>query len=160
MSTAADSPLADRLGYLLKHAREALAARTGPALAPLGIDGRQLAVLITLDTTAPLSQQDAALRLGVDRTTMVALIDALEAAGLVARAPHPDDRRKNTVSITARGRDVLDRGTRASELAEAEFLAELTENEAWQLKSLLRTLIWPDSAAVRARRRGRDRTSS
>src|SRR4051812_18676719 len=67
-----------RLGYLLKHAQLALAEHTGPALEPLAINGRELAILTVLGGSERLSQQQAAGRLGVDRTSMVDLIDSLE----------------------------------------------------------------------------------
>src|SRR6266704_7192861 len=84
--------LAGRLGYLLKHAQLRLAELTSSAMAPFGISGRECAVLIVIDDRAPLSQQEVARRLAVDRTTMVALIDDLESKGLVQRRPDPDDR--------------------------------------------------------------------
>ncbi|MEV6833778.1 MarR family transcriptional regulator [Streptomyces sp. NPDC051133] len=49
------------------------------------MDARELAVLAVLAAGRPLSQLQAARRLGVDRTTMVALVDALEGKGLVER---------------------------------------------------------------------------
>src|SRR5215469_8753542 len=70
--------LASRLAYLLKHAQLRLAELTSAAMAPFGVTGRQCAVLIAVDSQPPLSQQGVARRLGVDRTTMVALIDELE----------------------------------------------------------------------------------
>jgi len=149
MSTDEANPVADRLAVLLKHARERLAEETGPALEPYGIDGRNLAVLAVLAGARPVSQQQAAQRLEVDRTTMVALIDGLEHKGLVRRAPHPDDRRKNVVTLTAAGRDVLDQALPASEDVERRFLAPLGAQEAAQLKTWLRTLI------VHAEARGR-----
>jgi DNA-binding MarR family transcriptional regulator len=154
MSTHPDDPLADRMAVLLKHARQALTELTGPALAPFGIDGRELAVLTVLDaaitretvasdrpSAAPLSQQQAAARLGVDRTTMVALVDGLESKGLVARSTDPDDRRRNVVELTAAGRDVFARAARASKDAERRFLAPLGRAEATALRTALRTLI-------------------
>src|SRR5215472_10172994 len=65
--------LADRLAYLLKHAQLELAGLTAEALAPFGVSGRELAVLTVLAGQEPGSQQQAAQRLGVDRTTMVGL---------------------------------------------------------------------------------------
>ena len=56
----------------------------------------------------------------LDRTTMVALIDELEQAGLVRRRTHPDDRRKNAVELTPAGRDTLRDTLRASEIARRE----------------------------------------
>lgn len=75
-----------RLGYLLKHANLRLSELVGAALAPYGIDGREFAVLALLDSPVPMSQLDAARRLGIDRTTMVAMVDALERKDLVRHA--------------------------------------------------------------------------
>ena len=111
----------ERLYPLLKHAQLQLAELIGPALAPYGIDGRELAVLNALADQDPLSQQETARRLGIDRTTMVALVDALEAKGLVQRRPHPDDRRKNLVELTGTGHDTRRRASQASEDAERRF---------------------------------------
>src|SRR4029453_19271620 len=93
----------ERLYPLLKHAQLQLAELIGPALVPHGIDGRELAVLNALADQDPLSHEKTARRLGIDRTTMVALVDALEAKGLVERRPHPEDRRKNLAQVTAAG---------------------------------------------------------
>ncbi|MFC4113643.1 MarR family winged helix-turn-helix transcriptional regulator [Nonomuraea zeae] len=130
-----------RLGYLLKHAGLRLAELTGPALEPYGIDGRELAVLSVLGTPEPLSQQEAAQRLGIDRTTMVALVDALERKELVGRRPHPGDRRKNMVEPTERGRDTLERAARAVDAAEEAFLAGLPGDDARLLRDLLGRLV-------------------
>lgn len=141
---AAVSPppeLGGRLGYLLKHARERLGELTSAALAPYGLAGRELAVLLVLASGEPASQQEAAQRLGVDRTTMVALIDALEDKGLVSRHPHAEDRRKNVVELTPAGRDTLSSATRASDDAERQFLAPLSESAAQQLKDALLALV-------------------
>jgi DNA-binding MarR family transcriptional regulator len=110
-------------------------------LAPYGIDGRELAVLNAIADNASLSQQEVARGLGIDRTTMVAMVDALERKGLVKRNPHPADRRKNTVELTAAGRDVRPRATRASLDAERRFLAPLGEADAERLKEALSTLV-------------------
>ncbi|MEU4228040.1 MarR family transcriptional regulator [Nonomuraea sp. NPDC026600] len=130
-----------RLGYLLKHANLRLTQLTGPALEPYGIDGRELAVLHVLDEADPLSQQEAARRLRIDRTTMVALIDTLQGKKLVSRRPHPDDRRKNMVELTTRGRDTLREGGQAVEEAERAFLAKLPADDAARLRELLDRLI-------------------
>jgi DNA-binding MarR family transcriptional regulator len=135
------APLADRLVPLLKRAQLRLADLISAALAPYGIDGREWAVLISLADEDPLSQRQVARRLGIDRTTMVALVDGLEVKGLVARRSHPDDRRKNVVELTPAGRDTLRAATRAGDDAERRFLSPLPEREARQLKDALRTLI-------------------
>ena len=73
--------LSVRLTYLLKRALVDLEDLHAEHLAPVGVSGRELAVLLLLDGQNPESQQQVAGRLGVDRTTMVGLLDGLEAGG-------------------------------------------------------------------------------
>jgi len=54
-------------------------------------------VLTVLAEGDTLSQHEAAKRLGIDRTTMVAMHYTLAAKELIARRQHPDDRRRNIV---------------------------------------------------------------
>jgi DNA-binding MarR family transcriptional regulator len=136
------------LFYLLKHAQLRLADLTGPALAPFGINGRQCAVLIAIDEQAPSSQHDIAQRMGVDRTTMVTLVDELEGKGLVERRPDPRDRRKNVVALTEAGRVTLRGATEAADDAERSFLAALSDQQAATFRELLRATVFP--AAVTA----------
>ena len=137
--------LADRLGYLMKHAHLRLTDLTSSALAPLRISGRECAVLIAIDDRAPLSQQEVARRLGVDRTTMVALIDDLEDKGLVQRRADPDDRRKNVVILTDPGRATLHRARAATGEAERRFLAPLSAAEGAAFTDALRAVAFPPS---------------
>jgi DNA-binding MarR family transcriptional regulator len=141
---AAPSPeLAHRLGYLLKHAQQGLAELTSAALAPHGLSGRELAVLLVLGDCEPASQQQAARKLGVDRTTMVALLDVLEDKGLVARRSDEHDRRRNVVALTTAGRTTLGLATTASDEAEQRFLAPLDPVVAEQLRNALYALVVP-----------------
>jgi DNA-binding MarR family transcriptional regulator len=132
------------LSYLLKHAQLRLAGLNSAALAPYGLDGRELAVLIVLADGEPASQQQAAARLGIDRTTMVAFVDTLEGKGLVARRPHATDRRKNVVELTVTGRRTLDQAREAAGEAEQRFLAPLSPAIAEQLREALRVLVEHD----------------
>jgi DNA-binding PadR family transcriptional regulator len=61
---------------------------------------------------------------------MVAIIDALEAKGIIARRPDAEDRRRNVVELTPAGQDILRQATAASDAAEAELLASLSPEEA------------------------------
>jgi DNA-binding MarR family transcriptional regulator len=129
--------LSRRLGYLLKHAQQELTELTTKALAPFGIDGRDLGVLLVLGGREPASQLQVAQLLGVDRTTMVTLLDTLEDKGLVSRHPDAEDRRRNVVELTGTGRDALRRATRASDEAERAFLAPLSSQDGEHLRNSL-----------------------
>src|SRR5271170_3719192 len=127
----------------MKHAHLRLTDLTSSALAPFAISGRECAVLIAIDERAPLSQQEVARRMGVDRTTMVALIDDLEGKGLVQRRQDPDDRRKNVVVLTDAGRTTLRRASAATEEAERRFLAPLSGAESATFTEALRAVAFP-----------------
>ena len=135
--------LSARLTYLLKRALVELEDLHAQHLAPVGISGRELGVLLLLDgrRDAP-SQQQAAGRLGVDRTTMVGLVDGLEAKGLVARRANAEDRRRNVLELTEDGHTTLARAVSASNKAEQQLLAALDDAESTQLRTLLTRLAW------------------
>jgi len=130
-----------RLAYLFKHAERLMSELHAEALAPFDIHGRDLGVLLVIERFEPASQQQVAQRLGVDRTTMVAIIDALEAKGIIARRTHAEDRRRNVVELTPAGQDILRQATAASDAAEAELLASLSPEEGEQLRDLLARIL-------------------
>jgi DNA-binding MarR family transcriptional regulator len=147
--SSADEPgpppaVSRRLGYLLKHAQLKLAELAEPLYEPLGITGRQLALLTLFADGAAQSQQDGAARLGVDRTTMVALVDELEAKGLVRREVDPGDRRKRLVKLTGEGHKVLLAGAEVTERAEELFLEPLAGADAGRLRAALATVVRRD----------------
>jgi DNA-binding MarR family transcriptional regulator len=74
---------------------------------------------------------------------MVGLVDELQAKGLIERRAHRDDRRKNVVEITAKGRDLRQHAARQVDDAERRFLSALGEPDAQQLKNALQALIAP-----------------
>ncbi|MDA8359394.1 MAG: MarR family transcriptional regulator [Actinomycetota bacterium] len=132
--------LSARLTYLLKRALADLEDLHAEHLASVGVSGRELAVLLLLDGRDPESQQQAGRRLGVDRTTMVGLLDGLEAKGLVARRADAGDRRRNVLELTRDGQAALVQAVRASDEAERQLLADLNDAESAQLRTLLTRL--------------------
>jgi DNA-binding MarR family transcriptional regulator len=148
MSTSGEtqSRTSRRLGYLFKHAERLMSELNVEALAPFGIHPRDLGVLLVIDSFEPASQQQVALRMGVDRTTMVAIIDALETKGIIARHPDAEDRRRNVIGLTPAGHDILDQATAASDAAEAKLLAPLNPEESEQLRDLVARVIAHGSA--------------
>ncbi len=134
-----------RLGYLFKHAKTRMDELDAQALAPFGIDARELGILLLIASHEPGSQQQAARRLGIDRTSMVMRLDALEVKGLVSRHPQAEDRRRNLVELTDTGRDTVRRATAASERAERTLLAPLTPQEGERLRDALQAIVASDT---------------
>jgi len=129
------------LAYLLKHATLKLTALTDAALEPLGIDGKDFGALRVLAHLEAVSQLQVAQTLGIDRTTMVALLDVLERKGIVTRRPDPADRRRNVVELTEHGLQAYDAAQVAHREAEEAFLAGISPSAAGQLRRTLRTLV-------------------
>ena len=67
-------------------------------------------------------------------------LDRLEQAGLITRAPDPDDRRGTQIALTPAGRQLIDAVTAAHLDNERELLSSLTAAEQQQLADLLRKL--------------------
>jgi DNA-binding MarR family transcriptional regulator len=129
------------LGYLLKHAHHQLEAASTEALEPFGIDQRSLGVLRVLASREPTSQQEVAQLLGVDRTTMVALLDTLEGKGIVSRRPLEEDRRRNVVELTDAGRTVFAAAEAATKSAEEKFVATANPRDATLLRETLHLIV-------------------
>lgn len=77
----------------------------------------------------------------MSRAGMTNRIDRLEAAGLVERSLDPADRRSFRVSLTERGREVIDATLTEHAANLAGLAAKLTEREAAALDAILRGML-------------------
>ena len=99
------------------------------------------AVLAALDASGPASQATLSRRTGVYRSDLVAVINKLSARGLVERAPDPDDRRRNVITLTDPGRDRLQRLHTLLDGVQEDLLAPLDAPERAELVRLLTLLL-------------------
>jgi DNA-binding MarR family transcriptional regulator len=79
--------------------------------------------------------------LGIDRTTMVSVIDELEQHHFVERTRHPTDRRQHVIVLTPEGKEVYQQAKLAAERFEEAYLAPLSAEQRQQLTVLLHLLI-------------------
>jgi DNA-binding MarR family transcriptional regulator len=100
----------------------------------------QVAVMRHLDMQAH-TMSELSTRLLATTSTLVAVIDKLEAEGFVERQSDPADRRRTPLALTAKGRDVM-RALRPDE-PEALFnsLANMGDAKAAKLRALLQELV-------------------
>ncbi len=99
--------LDELLGYHLRRAQAAVFADFMRTMAEDGITPGQFGVLVLIDRNPGLNQSALARTLGIERSTMVAVIDGLEARKLVARQGSVADRRAKVLSLTKRGKSLL-----------------------------------------------------
>lgn len=95
--------LAEDLAWLLARASHNLNTEITAALEDIGLQPRAHCVLKAAADGA-YTQIDLARLSGLDKTTMVTLMDDLEAAGLAERRPAPEDRRKRVIAVTPAGK--------------------------------------------------------
>jgi DNA-binding MarR family transcriptional regulator len=100
-------------------------------------------VLATLEEFGPGAQAEIGRRLGIDPSDMVAILNDLERADYVSRERDPDDRRRNSVTITEAGAQALLRFDAAIAAAQDAMLASLSAAERDQLIGLLEQLVAP-----------------
>jgi DNA-binding MarR family transcriptional regulator len=135
------STLENRITYLLRRVTEAAGRMANAHLEPLGVDTRHYTVLAVVAAGGGSSQRTIADTLGLDRATVVALVDTLESQGLARRVRSRDDRRANAVELTSKGRRVLKRADALMEACELSFVAALRDEERTQLRNTLERLL-------------------
>ncbi len=132
---------AEFAGQLFFRLWRASHTQTAVALRSIGLTPALFAVLNYLRGRDGAIQQQIGSAMGIDPSTMVALIDQLESAGLAKRRPSATDRRAREITITPKGRRLLQRSRRMISETEDEVLAGLTAEERSELVSLLRRAL-------------------
>ncbi len=97
------------LGYHLRRAQVAVFQHFTAAMGEADITPGQFGVLSVIAGNAGLSQTRLGNALGIDRSTVVAVIDRLEARGLGTRGPAPNDRRSHALRLSPSGVQLLRR---------------------------------------------------
>ena len=123
--------------FLLKRLGFAAKERSLAAYEELGLHPYHHAVLLVLDEGSRETQGAIADALGYDRGQLVGLLDELEEHGLVERKRDPNDRRRQSVSLTADGKKTLGRLRGIAGRIEDDFLAPLDDEERAALHTLL-----------------------
>ncbi len=128
--------LAEDIGHLMGHVAHALGTREMVALHDLGLTLRSYGALAVV-AEAGRTQTAVAAATGIDRTTMVAIIDDLAARGLVTRTAAAQDRRAHHLQATDEGRRLAAQARDVVRRVEADGLGDLTAEERRQLHALL-----------------------
>jgi len=99
----------------IMRAHQIVLARVEPVLRPFDITFARYEVLmlLTFSRTGSLPMRIIGSRLQVHQTSVTNAVDRLEDAGLVARIPHPSDRRTTLVQLTEAGASLADQATAA-----------------------------------------------
>jgi DNA-binding MarR family transcriptional regulator len=130
------------IGRISRLARE-LEQRLEPVYREHGLEPGWYDVLATLRRAGPpyrLRPTEFTSSLMLTSSGTTKRLDRLEQAGLITRAPDPDDRRGTLITLTAAGRKLVDRTSEAHLENERRLLTTLTDTEQRRLAGLLRKL--------------------
>jgi DNA-binding MarR family transcriptional regulator len=136
-----EPPVTEFAGQLFFRLWRATHTRTAEVLGSLGLTPALFALLNVVGAREGAIQQELGSALGIDRSTMVSLIDQLEGAGLATRRPSATDRRAREIALTSKGRRLLQRARGLIAQVEDEVLAGLTAEERDELLTLLRRAL-------------------
>lgn len=127
------------LGYALRRAQSAVFAdfaatfvRAGEALTP-----GEFGLLELVARNAGLSQTSLARALGIDRSTLVPILDRLQERGILVRRRSPTDGRTHALTLTARGRKAQARFARLVRAHEKRISSGLSTAEMQALMGFL-----------------------
>jgi len=99
-----------------------------------------LTIAIIAKSKTELSQRALADQLGVEGPSVVSMLDRLEQAGLVLRAPCPTDRRVKLVHLTDPGRELYDKVRKQANAFRASVLAGVDPAALAAATELMETL--------------------
>jgi DNA-binding MarR family transcriptional regulator len=126
------------IGYVIKELQAVLRARMDRALKTCGLTTPQYASLYSLERNPGISNAELARKCFVTPQTMIRIVANLEAAGLIARSPHPTHGRILHTTLTARGRKLFATCHESAMEIENQMLQPLSTQERKQLRELLR----------------------
>lgn len=144
--------LPNLVGYQLRLTQLAVFNDFGGGLKDFDISPGRFGVLVLISANPGLTQSSLAHATHLDRSTIVAVLDQLEARGLVERRPSPTDRRSNALMLTPEGKKLLKQLKHLVEAHEERIANALSPEEAVQLMTLLkkvRTELQAEAAAAR-----------
>lgn len=126
--------LPELIGYRLRLAQQSV-FRDFAASVP-GVSPGRIGMLLLIEANPGVTQSRLAQAVDRDRSTMVGVLDQLEARGLIERKKG-EDRRTNALWLTRPGRSLLVRAKRAIATHERRVASRLSAAERAKLLELL-----------------------
>ncbi|MGI5231330.1 MarR family winged helix-turn-helix transcriptional regulator [Actinoallomurus sp. CA-142502] len=105
-----------------------------------GLRSYHYRLLAALEEWGPASQAELGRKTAIDRSDVTAALAELESRDLVERSVDPEHKRRNIVTITAKGAERLLELDEVIDGVQDEFLAPLTAAQRRQLISLVSRL--------------------
>ena len=127
------------MGYALRRTQSAVFADFAATFAGAGeaLTPGEFGLLVLVDRNEGLSQMALARALGIDRSTLVPILDRLQARSLLVRRASPTDGRTHALALTAAGEKALARFAKLVNAHEKRIASGLSTAETRTLIDLL-----------------------
>ena len=127
------------LGYGLRRAQSAVFADFAATFAQAGeaLTPGEFGLLVLVERNAGLSQMALARALGIDRSTLVPILNRLQRRGFLVRRRSPTDGRTHALGLTPAGEKALERFVRLVRQHEKRISSRLSSAEIRTLIELL-----------------------
>jgi DNA-binding MarR family transcriptional regulator len=129
--------LQDILGFHIRLAHGAVYRHFSETFAALDLTQKQVSVLWLVDDRPGIAQADLGRLLQMDRATVMAIVNRLQARGFVVRGASTADRRRQTLTLTPDGHTALEQARSAILEHEAWLKSRFTAGEVKTLIALL-----------------------
>jgi DNA-binding MarR family transcriptional regulator len=133
----ANLALEDQVIAALRRIVRAIDLHSRHLLDRYGVTGPQLLALQVAARLGETPASSLSRHIHVSHSTMTGILDRLEKRGLVSRIRDKDDRRRVSISVSDRGRKVLDE---APSPLQDRFRSEIAKLEEWEQTQILSTL--------------------
>lgn len=124
--------------FSARHASRHLSQFYERIISPSGIHAPQFSILAIVKRKQPLTINELAEELGMDRTTLARNLRPIERDGYIAIVSGKEDRRNRIVSITDLGNKKLEAALKLWRRAQAEFESRFGAERAEKLREELR----------------------
>lgn len=125
------------LGYAVRRAQVRVFQDFAVEMKEFGLTPGQLGALLLIEANKGLSQSELGTALGIDRSSVVPLIDRLQRRGWVRRAARASDRRAHALELAPGGIALMQRLLPRLEAHEQRIAAGLSAAERERLFDLL-----------------------
>lgn len=131
-------------GFLISRIKQTGTRLFDRMLAESGIDefnGAQGRILYVLWQKDDISISSLSAQTSLANTTLTAMLDRMEAAGLIVRKPDPKDRRNRLIALTEKAKSLQEDYTRISGQMNEIYYTGFSEEEILQFESYLQRIL-------------------
>ena len=131
-------------GFLISRIKQKGTRIFDRMLAESGIDafnGAQGRILYVLWQKDEISISSLATQTSLANTTLTAMLDRMEATGLIIRKPDPKDRRNRLIALTEKAKSLQEDYTKISEQMNEMYYIGFSEEEIMQFESYLLRIL-------------------